>query len=65
MSCCVPVAMAVEAANQLEADDDALLALSRRLTDGTRQLEFAVPDAHCAACIATIETSLAALPQVV
>ena len=26
MSCCVPVAMAVEAANQLEADDNALLA---------------------------------------
>jgi Cu2+-exporting ATPase len=35
------------------------------LGDGTRQIEFAVPDAHCAACIRSIETGLAALPNVV
>jgi Cu2+-exporting ATPase len=66
MTCCVPTAHAYqpEAVNALEADDDALLALSQRLGDGSRQLEYAVPDAHCASCIRSIETALAALPQV-
>jgi Cu2+-exporting ATPase len=66
MTCCAPGADAVleNAPPRLESDDAALLALSRKLGDGTRQLEYAVPDAHCAACIRTIETSLAALPQV-
>lgn len=64
MSCCVPGSFAVEAMS--ERDDDAsLLAMSRPLADGTRQIEFAVPDAHCAACIRTIETGLSALPQVI
>src|SRR3954467_5194773 len=48
----------------VETDNDALEALSRKLADGARQLEYAVPDAHCAACIRTIETALRALPQV-
>ena len=66
MTCCVPTAETVELAQQggIETDDEALLTLSRRLGDGTRQLEFAVPDAHCAACIRSIETSLDALPLV-
>ena len=66
MTCCVPGEHAIVDvdASSIEADGDALLALSRRLGDGTRQLEFAVPDAHCAACIRSIETSLSALPMV-
>jgi P-type Cu2+ transporter len=66
MTCCAPTAEAAQLAEAsgVETDDQALLALSRRLGDGTRQLEFAVPDAHCAACIRTIETGLGALPQV-
>ncbi len=66
MTCCVPTAEAVELALQggIESDDEALLTLSRKLGDGSRQLEFAVPDAHCAACIRSIETGLDALPQV-
>ena len=66
MTCCLPGEHAVVDApgDSLEADDAALLTLSRRLGDGSRQLEFAVPDAHCAACIRSIETALAALPGV-
>lgn len=65
MTCCVPGAHSViEDTGSVEADDAALLALSRPLGDGTRQLEFAVPDAHCAACIRSIEVALMQLPQV-
>jgi len=66
MTCCVPGEHAItdSQANSIEADGAALLALSRPLGDGTRQLEFAVPDAHCAACIRSIESGLAALPLV-
>jgi Cu2+-exporting ATPase len=66
MTCCVPGEHAITdaEANSIEADGEALLTLSRRLGDGTRQLEFAVPDAHCAACIRAIETGLTALPMV-
>ena len=66
MTCCLPGehAAVVEETDGVEADDAALLSLSRKLGDGTRQLEFAVPDAHCAACIRSIETGLAALPGV-
>jgi len=65
MSCCVPGAHSiVEDPGAIEADAQALLALSRPLGDGRRQLEFAVPDAHCAACIRSIETALLGLPQV-
>lgn len=66
MTCCLPAAHgeADIASGGIEADDKALAALSRPLSDGTRQLEFAVPDAHCAACIRSIERELAALPMV-
>ena len=63
MTCCPPAAHAVAAASDAEPDDDALLALSREV-GAFRQLEFAVPDAHCAACIRSIESALDALPQV-
>lgn len=65
MTCCVPGAHSViDDPGAIEADGPALLALSRPLGDGLRQLEFAVPDAHCAACIRSIETALTELPQV-
>jgi Cu2+-exporting ATPase len=66
MSCCVPGSLAIveDDPSAIENDDAALHALSRKLGDGTVQLEFAVPDAHCAACIRTIETSLSELPMV-
>ncbi|MDC9823784.1 heavy metal translocating P-type ATPase [Devosia sp. ZB163] len=65
MTCCVPGAHSViDDPSAIEADSAALLSLSRPLGDGRRQLEFAVPDAHCAACIRSIETALLELPQV-
>ena len=66
MTCCVPSEHAITDPqnNSIEADGEALLALSRPLGDGARQLEFAVPDAHCAACIRSIENGLTALPMV-
>jgi Cu2+-exporting ATPase len=66
MTCCVPGEFAIVENDPaaIENDDAALNALARKLGDGTAQLEYAVPDAHCAACIRTIETTLTALPQV-
>lgn len=46
------------------ADDESLAALSRPAGEAARVLEYAVPDAYCAACIQSIETGLCALPQV-
>lgn len=66
MTCCTPAdaGISIDGSRNVPTDDDAMLALSRSLGDGTRQLEFAVPDAHCAACIRSIETCLADLPHV-
>ncbi len=66
MTCCPPSHGALEDATAgIEGDDNALKALSRELSDGQCQLEFAVPDAHCAACIRAIESELADMPMVV
>ena len=65
MTCCTPDGeVRITAPTGIETDDEALLTLSRKLGDGTCQLEFAVPDAHCAACIRSIETGLSQLPSV-
>src|SRR5689334_25286776 len=65
MSCCdIGAFEAMNEAQRTENNEAALAGLSRKLADGTEQLEFAVPDAHCAACIRSIETGLEALPQV-
>ena len=65
MTCCAPRAHTyADDASSIELDDEALIALSRKLGDATCQLEFAVPDANCAACILSIEAALSALPQV-
>lgn len=57
---------AADFAAPVEAQEaaDTLLALSVAAADGCRSLEFAVPDAYCAACITTIEDALTPLPQV-
>lgn len=65
MSCCdVGAFEAMNEALRTENNEAALAGLSRKLPDGTEQLEFAVPDAHCAACIRAIESGLDTLPQV-
>ena len=61
MTCCVPSDYAY---SEPSPDGEALLAVSQPLGGGMRQLEFAVPDAHCAACIRTIEAGLSAVPMV-
>ena len=59
MSCCdIGAFEAINEAQRSEHNDAELAALSRKLADGSEQLEFAVPDAHCAACIHSIETGL-------
>ena len=65
MSCCAPgVEAAADTIATPEHDDETLMAASHRLKDGTCQLELAVPDIHCAACMATIETALGKLDNV-
>ncbi len=65
MSCCAPgVESAVDLSVRPESDDETLLAASRDLGGGVRQLELALPDVHCAACIKTIEDALSAEPMV-
>ena len=61
MSCCAP---GIEAANELAEkgqhhfDNESLIAASIDLKDGRRQVELAVPEVHCAACMRSIETEL-------
>ncbi len=65
MSCCAPgVQSSVEQLGSLEKDDETLLAVSSDLGNGKKQLELAVPDVSCAACIATIEKALNKLDMV-
>lgn len=67
MTCCAP---GVEAGSQIvdEADhnvsNEAIIAASADLGDGKRQVEFGVPDMHCAACIKSIEKELNGLEMV-
>ncbi|MFT6658872.1 heavy metal translocating P-type ATPase [Maritalea sp.] len=67
MSCCAP---GIEAANELadkgqaKIDNESLIAASIDLNAGRRQLELAVPDVHCAACMLSIERELGKLEPV-
>ena len=65
MSCCAPgVEQSVDAITSPETDDETLLLASRELKNGLLQLEMAVPDVSCAACIQSIESSLNKLDMV-
>ena len=65
MSCCAPGAdAAAENIATPEHDDETLMASAITLKDGSCQLELAVPDIHCAACIQTIESELSKLGNV-
>lgn len=65
MSCCAPGA---ESALELDRSGgpsiDEIRLASRSLGGGLVQVDFAVPEVHCAACIRTIETALQKLPGV-
>lgn len=66
MSCCAPgVEVAADLQNAPETDDAILLSASLTLENGERQLELAVPDIHCGACISTLERALGQLDMVV
>ncbi len=65
MSCCAPNGdTTLEQVSTPESDDETLLAVSIEQENGTRQLEMAVPDVNCAACISTIEKALNRLEMV-
>ena len=65
MTCCAPgVESAADMATAPESDDETLLSASHELKNGNRQLELAVPDINCAACIKTIETALESIAMV-
>jgi len=65
MSCCAPgVENSSEGISSPENDDETLLLASRELKGGINQLELAVPDVNCAACISSIEGALNKLDMV-
>ena len=68
MSCCAPGAEAAlldrPDRSVVEPGERNPLLASRDLGDGARQTDLSVPGIHCAACIASVERTLSALPGV-
>ncbi len=67
MSCCAPGAeIAFEQAGLKKAlpSSEELMLASRDLGQGLRQTDLSVPGVYCGACISTIESALAGMPQV-
>ncbi len=66
MSYCAPgSADALDGAGPGSPSADEIMLVSRRLEDGLVQTDLSVPRAHCAACIAAVESALRELPGVV
>ncbi|MFU0502998.1 cation-translocating P-type ATPase [Pseudaminobacter sp. NGMCC 1.201702] len=63
MTCCSPSETALALGAPSNPTEELLLA-SRDLGDGLRQTDLSVPRVHCAACIASVEKTLRALPGV-
>lgn len=64
MSCCAASASLSVPSSARRPDRRELLDASHDLGDGTVSTRLAVPDAHCAGCISTIEQALGAVPHV-
>ncbi|MBX3570159.1 MAG: cadmium-translocating P-type ATPase [Rhizobiaceae bacterium] len=66
MSCCAP---GIEGAADIDAmtapSREEMRLASRSVAPGVQQVDLAVPDVHCAACIQTIEQALSRLPGVI
>jgi Cu2+-exporting ATPase len=63
MTCCSPSETALALGAPSNPTEELLLA-SRDLGDGLRQTDLSIPRVHCAACIASVEKTLRALPGV-
>ena len=64
MTCCTMDADGVLAMSATSFSSEEVTLASHPLGSGLFQLDLSVPDAHCGACIATIERALAKLPFV-
>ncbi|RVL91388.1 cation-translocating P-type ATPase [Sinorhizobium meliloti] len=65
MSCCSGIAVpSAGAASRTSVSPQEIRLASRDLGDGLRQIALALPDAHCAACIAAVEGALRKIPGV-
>jgi len=66
MTCCAPVDVQAAFGEPMLSDTlrDEIRLASRDLGDGTRQTDLSVPGVKCAACIASVERTLARLPGV-
>ena len=66
MTCCTPAdgLLEIDALRPPAATSEEVFLASRDLGDGARQTDLSVPGVHCAACIGSVEKTLAALPGV-
>lgn len=65
MSCCAPGAEFIADGTTTAPSSDEMRLSSRKLGDGSLQVELSVPAVHCGACIQAIEQALSRLDRVV